>query len=101
MIDSNIYKRTIETWGADSQLGMMQEECAELISSINKWRRGKITPYKIIEECVDVEIMLAQMKVIFSENELWNKLKLRKLERLLYLLSKEVKNGQKEHPTRD
>jgi len=82
-----IYERAITAWGADAQLGMVQEECAELIKAINKRWRGKVTDIEVIEECVDVEIMINQMKELFKdERNTWDRIKIEKTERLNVLL---------------
>ena len=58
----NIYKEALEAWGMEAQLGMVQEECAELIKVINKSFRGRASTEELIEECVDVELMINQMR---------------------------------------
>jgi len=83
----NIYEKALRTWGIDAQLGMVIEECAELIKVINKHWRGKATKEELIEECVDVELMLAQMKEYFKDDiGTWDRIKIEKVERLAKLL---------------
>lgn len=58
----------INHYGYEKQLDMCTEECAELIQAISKFKRktgGKYTA-NLIEEMADVEIMLRQLKIIFS-----------------------------------
>jgi len=76
----NIYEQAIEAWGEDAQLGMLQEECAELIAAINKLRRGEPASV-VIEEIADVELMLAQMRYIFPPPDI-DRVKAEKIERL-------------------
>jgi len=84
----NIYERALRTWGIDAQLGMVIEECAELIKAINKHWRGKCTKEELIEECVDVELMIAQMKEYFKDDiGTWDKIRIQKIERLNELLN--------------
>ena len=84
----DIYERALRTWGIDAQLGMVIEECAELIKVINKHWRRKATKEELIEECVDVELMINQMKEAFSdERNTWDRIKIEKLERLHNLLN--------------
>lgn len=64
-----IYKRAIETYGKDAQLKMAIEEMAELTQAICKSFRCNDNIENIIEEIADVEIMLAQIKLIFEINE--------------------------------
>ena len=86
----NIYKQALEVWGLEVQLGMVQEECAELIKVINKHFRGKASREELIEECVDVELMINQMREAFSdERNTWDRIKIEKIERLNELLSRE------------
>ena len=83
----NIYERALRVWGINAQLGMVIEECAELIKVINKHWRGKATKEELIEECVDVDLMIAQMKEYFKDDiNTWDKIKMQKIERLEELL---------------
>ena len=83
----NIYKQAVKVWGLESQLGLVQEECAELIKVINKRFRGKASLEEFIEECVDVELCIEQMKSVFQdERNTWDRIKIMKVERLKDLL---------------
>lgn len=83
----SVYERLIEKYGADKQLEMVIEECAELIQAIQKWKRAKpghernVVAADVISEGVDVEIMITQLKLIFPNRNLWNALKRAKLRR--------------------
>ena len=58
----SIYKRAMEKWGLGPQLGMLQEECAELIMAVNKVNRRKTGAWEnMIEELADVELMCEQI----------------------------------------
>jgi len=82
-----IYEDALKAWGASAQLGMVQEECAELIKVINKYFRGKANDTDVIEECVDVELMIYQMRELFKdERNTWDRIKIEKVERLNTLL---------------
>ena len=63
-----IYEEAIEKWGANAQMTMAIEECAELIKVLAKHGRktNGSTYDQILEEMVDVEIMLGQLKMIFN-----------------------------------
>lgn len=84
-----IYQAAIDRWGADSQLNQATEELAELIVTINKFRRspGLRTREDIMGEIVDVTIMLEQMKVLFGighgESDLIMYAKLKRLQERL------------------
>ncbi len=91
-----IYKKALETFGEENQLRMLQEECAELIHAVSKYLRTKrdfnlddTNNNKVLSdlcgEIADVEIMLEQVKMLFSSDKIAvikaNKLK--RLERLI------------------
>ena len=83
----NIYERALRTWGIDAQFGMVIEECAELIKVINKHWRGKATKEELIEECVDVDLMITQMKEYFKDDiGTWDTIRIKKIEYLMKLL---------------
>lgn len=52
-------------YGLASQLNILQEELAELIQAVSKYRRGD--PSHIIEEIADVEIMLDQVVYLLDK----------------------------------
>ena len=56
----------VSTWGKDAQAKMLLEEMAELQKEICKAWRGKDNEVEIAEEVADVEVMLAQIKMIFG-----------------------------------
>lgn len=76
---------SILLWGTSAQIDMMIEECSELIQVLVKRgrKRNGSTKEDIINELVDVEIMLAQMKNIYgSDKDAWNDSYCNKLQRL-------------------
>lgn len=81
MMDEKI-KKIADYYGKESQLDILQEECAELVQAISKYRRGgsfKLT----LEEIADVEIMIEQIKYLNSdaENRMIEKIRDGKLDR--------------------
>ena len=81
--DENILQKAISKFGMKNQMDMCQEECAELIVAINKYKRngsGKSIT-SVCEEIADTEIMLEQMKLIFP-SEIIQKFKEAKIKRL-------------------
>lgn len=64
-----IYKKAVEKWGVEAQLDQTIEEAAELIQAVNKFkrRRGDEPVDNLIEEIIDVEIMIGQVKVILEQ----------------------------------
>ena len=59
-----ILKKAIETYGEENQLNKLQEECAELIAAISRYREDPVKQknyINVIEEAVDVETVLLQL----------------------------------------
>lgn len=79
--DDDVYERAIATWGPTAQLGMVQEECAELIAAIHRRQRGRCHDEDVAEEAADVWIMLEQLVRILG-HELVDEALDRKLARL-------------------
>ena len=69
MIDTEtrkeVYKRAIETFGADKQMVVALEELSELQKEICKCMRGNINMEHMAEEIADVLIMVEQLQQIF------------------------------------
>lgn len=76
-----IYAEAVNKWGHNLQFDMLIEECAELISAMNRLKRGRSDLLPLLEEIADVEIMLGQMRCIFDP-ELIETVKRKKLTRL-------------------
>lgn len=66
MTERQIYKQAIEKWGSDAQILMVFEEMSELQKELCKNWRGKDNAEQIAEEIADVEIVLAQLKMIYG-----------------------------------
>ena len=65
MIARELYQAALEMWGLEAQLGMLQEECAEVVVAVNKYRRGCPSvdlADSLAQELADVEIMVEQMR---------------------------------------
>lgn len=69
--EENLYKKAIEKWGKDAQVMMAIEEMAELMKVLcHLQRKNKsVTKGEIVEEIVDVEIMIEQMKILFVDDD--------------------------------
>ena len=67
-----IFQRAIDLWGEDAQIRMAIEECAELIVQLIKLdRRSNGSEYEdVVNEIADVEIMMAQLRIIFGDQEI-------------------------------
>lgn len=84
-MQNKICKKAIEKFGKDKQLDMAIEEMSELIKAIVKYRRynwNKVWELKMIDEMVDVEIMLEQLKQMLTNRDEFELQKLQKLKRL-------------------
>lgn len=63
-LNDDVFKNALEKWGREEQFWMVAEEVGELLSAINKVRRGRMDPLHMMEEIVDVAIMMKQMRFI-------------------------------------
>lgn len=78
----NIYEESVKLWGESFQLLMVIEECSELINAICKLYRNRVTTTDVIEEGVDVQLMINQLKVMLKDDETWNAKMKEKVARL-------------------
>jgi len=96
-----VFGKAIGKWGADEQMRVAQEECAELIQALSKYHRslsrnqpGEVEAClaNIKEEMTDVQIMLDQLRSIFGFNDFdLNAIRTAKVNRLREVLSAEDK----------
>lgn len=66
MEEQEIYERALDRWGIRAQTMMAFEEMSELQKEICKNWRGADNADQIAEEIADVEIVLAQLKMIYG-----------------------------------
>jgi len=80
-----IYRATLEKWGTEGQYDQAVEECAELITVLKHFRRGKADAAAVINELADVTLMVGQLSYMFGEAEVQKAIgvKLEKLDGLL------------------
>ena len=85
MDKNQLYQKTIDKWGKEAQFDQMTEECAELIASLQHFRRGKIDQQAVIDEIADVTLMLGQLTWMFGPEQIEAAVekKLKKLDKLL------------------
>jgi len=86
MEEQEIYETAVRLWGKQFQTDMMIEEASELTKIILKERRGKAFIAEIIEEMVDCQIMINQMRIIYNDESMWNRMMTHKLSRLQQLI---------------
>lgn len=65
-----IYKKTIKKWGEEAQYSQMIEECAELITTLQHFSRGKADSDAVVDELADVFLMVGQLAYMFGEDQL-------------------------------
>jgi len=68
-IEIKTMQTALDQWGIAAQVGQTVEECAELIVALQKYinRTPSLDALEnIIDEIADVEMMLAQMRLVFG-----------------------------------
>jgi hypothetical protein len=95
MNEDIIAKECISQWGVMSQINIAIEECAELITELAKIDRkvNGTTTDKVCSEIADVEIMMKQLRLIFSPETI-NDIKERKLHNLENRLKLKVNRNE-------
>ena len=88
-----IMHTALEQWGVNAQVGQAIEECAELIVALQKYINRTPQPnmaMNILDEIADVEMMLAQMRIVLniSDDNLRERIE-HKFERLSYYLARD------------
>lgn len=85
MKHADIYRATLEKWGAEAQYDQAVEECAELIAVLKHFRRGKVGEQEVVNELADVTLMIGQLTYMFGAQKVEAAIadKLAKLEGLL------------------
>ena len=80
-----ICEEAVNVWGVSSQIGMFVEEIGEVLQVINKLSRktDKERYDNLIEELVDLQIMLIQMRIVYHiPDQLWDEMMDKKKRRL-------------------
>ena len=88
----NIMQTALDRWGLNAQVGQTVEECAELIMALQKYYRlpREEAVKNILDEIADVEMMLAQMRLVFNiDDDALRKRIEYKFERLSQYLSED------------
>lgn len=81
--NKKIYEKALNTWGEIAQIFMLFEEMSELQKAIcKKYRNKNISNDNIIDELADVEIMLEQMIILFTNEKAVSIIKQQKINRL-------------------
>lgn len=85
--EREVYANAILAYGIEGRIDMLHEEVGELLSALNKYKRGRVSADEVITEIADVEIMCGQMAMIFGPEEV-DAEKERKLIRLQQRIDK-------------
>lgn len=98
--ETQMIKKILNHYGLENQMGIAQEECAELIQAISKLRRAKQVEPELLahlaEELADVRIMCAQLEQAYR---LWLVVDVqikKKLKRQMERIAKEEADHEKE-----
>lgn len=81
-MDNKTLKRAIEEYGTLTQIIVAIEEMAELTKELCKQLRGRDNMEEIAEEIADVEIVLAEQKMLFDCAEMVKEFEAAKIRRL-------------------
>lgn len=84
--DLAVFDAALAAWGKEAQIRQLQEECAELIAVLNQWLRHRATDIDVLEEAVDVDIMLGQLRRILNDESKFGRYRAFKLERVRSML---------------
>lgn len=90
----------IDLWGIPAQVGMVIEECGELLTALNRYDRGRATAHEVAEEVADVMILMGQMSKVFGE-DLVQEIMDAKVQRLIERVAAgySLRSAQHEHVT--
>lgn len=88
--DKAIFRRALDTYGAEAQTRMVFEEFAELQKELCKHARGKDNRMEIAEEIADVFNVLDQMIILYDCGDEVAAFRKEKLERLAEKLEEDV-----------
>jgi hypothetical protein len=89
----SVFEQALDLWGPQSQAVMCMEECAELIQALSKYLRTGVIGLPLMDEMVDVQIMLEQMKLLVPAEEYQSCYEF-KLRRLSARLNESQKRGE-------
>jgi NTP pyrophosphatase (non-canonical NTP hydrolase) len=92
MKQADLYKAAIDKYGKAHQMTVAIEELAELTKELTKALRGKGNDRNICDEIADVEIVVAELKLMIPNSQkqvqLFKQFKLKRLQ-LLYIEGEE------------
>lgn len=93
----SIYAQAVNKWGNASQLLQTIEECSELIKAITKMLNRGGSVVDVIEEAVDVQLMLNQLRAMIPSDD-WQRFRAEKTAYLRELLAAQAEQFSKDFP---
>lgn len=94
--EEKVLQDAIDTFGIEKQLIATIEELSELqkaIAEYLRYNKGDEYVGEIIEELVDAEIMIRQVKKMFKMDEFYNTIQRVRIRSLQQFIEKERENG--------
>jgi len=93
---TTLYMEAVRTLGPSNQLRQTQEEAGELIAAIGRFLRGRTDASVLAEEIADMEIMVAQARLIVGDAAVdeHKAFKLERLGNMLLKANEEAANGR-------
>jgi hypothetical protein len=77
-----VYRAAVRHFGETNQIRKTLEELAELSVALHHWLDGRGNAAEVCGEIADVEIMCAQMRIVFGSDKV-DAAKVKKLDRLV------------------
>ena len=65
-MEESLYKQAFDAYGMEKNCGFLMEECGELMSAVNKLRRGRVDEEAVIEELADTYQVLMAFAMHFG-----------------------------------
>lgn len=87
-----LYRASLARWGAEGQYDQAVEECAELITALKHFKRGRIGEDELAAELADVTLMVGQLTWMLGR-DLVEQAMSAKIGKLQALLAKEAGEG--------
>jgi len=103
VLDNPDYAETLRQatalWGEKFQQEMAVEECAELITSLRHFDRGRTGVMDLLEEVADVTIIVAQLTQDHNAEKVVDSIIIEKMRRLQLRIDKNAPNLKNLEPT--
>lgn len=64
----HVFRAVLKTATPIQTLGIVQEECGELVAAISQYHRGRVPMSKVAEEIADVQISVGKAGMLIGED---------------------------------